>query len=87
MRPMANEVHTTPGGTCATIAASRAGSGGAPYGMPMHSWYIGGSSTRPSATSLFANHRCPVSKISSSGRTPSSWIRLAPARSMSGVLT
>ena len=53
----------------------------------MHSWYIGGSSTRPSATSLFANHRCPVSKISSSGRTPSSWIRFAPARSMSGVLT
>src|SRR6188508_3081443 len=54
--------------------------------MPMHSWYIGGSSTRRSATSLFANHRCPVSKISSSGRTPSSWIRFAPARSMSGVL-
>ena len=69
------------------MAASSAGSGGAPYGMPMHSWYMPGGSIRPSSISLLANQRCPVSKISSSGRTPSSWMRFAPARSMSGVDT
>ena len=53
----------------------------------MHSWNIAGASISPSATSVLANHRCPVSKISISHRTPSSWIRFAPSRSMSGVLT
>ena len=53
----------------------------------MHSWYIAGASISPSSTSVLANHRCPVSKISISHRTPSSWIRFAPSRSMSGVLT
>ena len=87
MRPSANDAHTAPSGSWSTMVASRAGSAGAPYGMSMHSWYIGGASTRPSATSSLANHRWPVSKISISTRTPSSWISLAPSRSMSGVLT
>ena len=69
------------------MAARVSGSAGAPYGMPMHSWYIAGASISPSATSWLANQRCPVSKISISARTPSSWIFLAPSRSMSGVLT
>ncbi len=69
------------------MAASVSGSAGAPYGMPMQSWYMAGASIRPSATSWLANHRWPVSKISISTRTPSSWIRLAPSRRMSGVLT
>ena len=62
-------------------------SAGAPYGMSMQSWNIGGASISPSSTSWRANHRWPVSKISISTRTPSSWIFLAPSRSMSGVLT
>ena len=37
---------------------------GAPYGMPMQSWYIAGASIRPSSTRVLANHRWPVSKIS-----------------------
>ncbi len=53
----------------------------------MQSWNIAGASMSPSFTSSLANHRCPVSKISISTRTPSSWMRLAPSRSMSGVLT
>ncbi len=42
---------------------------------------------RPSAISSVANQSWPVSKISSSGVTPSSWNRFAPVRSMSGVET
>ena len=46
------------------MAASVSGSAGAPYGMPMQSWYIAGASISPSSTSWLANHRWPVSKIS-----------------------
>ena len=53
----------------------------------MQSWYIAGASISPSSTRVLANHRWPVSKISISTRTPSSWMCLAPSRSMSGVLT
>ena len=61
------------------------GSSGAPYGMPMQSWSIAGSSTRPSAISCLANTRWPVSNTSISGRTPSSRICLAISRSIDGV--
>ena len=87
IRPSANDAHCDPSGSCCTIEASRVGSAGAPYGMSMQSWNSGGASIRPSSTSCRANQRWPVSKISISHRTPSSWISLAPSRSMSGVLT
>ena len=85
MRPMANAENTHSGGSWLTSARSVPTSSGAPYGIPMQSWSITGSSTRPSATSCFAKTRWPVSKISISGRTPRSRICRAIARSIEGV--
>ena len=50
-------------------------SAGAPQGMPRQIWNIGGSASRPSLIICLANQRWPVSNTSSSGFTPSSWIR------------
>ncbi len=61
-------------------------SAGAPQGMPRHSWNSG-SFSRPSLSNCLANQRWPVSKISSSAFTPSSVMRLAPARNCAGVET
>ncbi len=74
-----------PCGRLSTIAFIVVVSAGAPQGMPRQSWNSGLSPKRPSFCICFANHRWPVSKISSSGRTPSSCTFLAPARSMFGV--
>ena len=85
-RPMPNAAHVTPGGKLSTIAFMVVVSAGAPQGMPKHSWYKG-SLSKPSATICLLNHRWPVSKISSSAFTPSSVMRLAPARNAAGVET
>ena len=61
-------------GTLLTIAMKVLRSSGAPQGTPMHSCTSASGSRMPSATSCLANHRCPVSKASISGFTPSSVI-------------
>jgi len=87
MRPMPKPAQIAPGGRLSFIAFIVVVSAGAPQGMPRQNWNKGGSSSRPSFSNCFANHRCPVSKISSSGFTPSSWMRFAPVRSCAGVDT
>ncbi|MNP35826.1 hypothetical protein D3C76_1291760 [compost metagenome] len=86
MRPMPKPAQVTLAGRLSTIAFMVVVSAGAPHGMPRHSWNSG-SSSRPSLIICLANHRWPVSKISSSALTPSSVMRLAPARSCAGVET
>ncbi|MNJ67899.1 hypothetical protein D3C77_641060 [compost metagenome] len=86
MRPMPNPAQVTPAGRLSTMAFMVAVSAGAPHGIPRHSWN-NGSSSRPSLIICLANHKCPVSKISSSAFTPSSVMRLAPARNCAGVET
>ena len=53
----------------------------------MQSCTSAGRSIRPSSCMTVANQSWPESKTSSSGFTPSSWKRFAPARSMSAVET
>ena len=52
----------------------------------MHSWMSTGSSISPSSMRSLTITSWPVSNTSSSGRTPSDWMRRAIARSISGVL-
>ena len=85
--PIENAENTQPAGSWPTIVMRVVGSSGAPYGMPMQSWMSAGSSIRPSPISSLTRTRWPLSKTSSSGRTPSAWILRAIARRIPGVLT
>ena len=78
--------NTQPGGRFPTSAISVAMSSGAPQGMPMQSCTSTGSSITPWSRSHFASTRCPVSKTSISGRTPSACTCRAISRSIEGVL-
>ena len=84
MRPIENAEKIQSWGTLFTIAISVLRSSGAPHGMPMHNWMSTGASMIPSSTNRLANERCPVSKASISGRTPSAVICRAISRNVEG---